>query len=53
MFEGDATFRNDEALTDLSTQNARGGAIYNAKFGTVTFNADLTVTEGTAEVSST
>lgn len=51
-FEGDVTFWKNEALAELSTQNARGGAIYNAKFGTITFNADLTMTENHAEVST-
>ncbi|CAM9270131.1 unnamed protein product, partial [Laminaria digitata] len=49
VFDGDVTFSKNEALTELSTQRARGGAIYNAKFGAITFNADLAVAEGRAD----
>lgn len=40
----------NKALTDDSTQTGRGGAIYNAKIGTITFNAGLTANENRGEV---
>lgn len=52
MFEGDATFLLNKALTEDSTDLGRGGAIYNARIGTITFNAGLTADENRGEVSA-
>lgn len=50
VFEGDAVFTNNEAVTTDSTNEGRGGAIYNARIGTITFNGPLTATNNNADV---
>lgn len=53
MFESTAEFANNEASTTDNTNLGRGGAIYNARIGSITFNGQLTATENNADVSTT
>lgn len=50
VFDGAAVFSNNEASTTENTNLGRGGAIYNARIGTITFNGPLTATENNADV---
>lgn len=50
VFESAAVFSSNEAVTTDSTNEGRGGAIYNARIGTITFNGRLTANKNNADV---
>ena len=53
VFDGNAVFSRNFAHTPDSTDTARGGAIYNARIGTITFNGRLTANQNRANASDT
>ena len=50
VFQSTAVFEENEAVTTDSTNQGRGGAIYNARIGTITFNGQLTAIDNNADV---
>lgn len=50
VFEGDALFVSNEAVTTDDNNKGRGGAIYNARVGTITFNGQLTAIDNRSDV---
>lgn len=49
-FEGDATFARNEARTDDSNEQCKGGAISNIGSGSILFKSKLTMEDNKAEV---
>lgn len=49
VFEGDALFVSNEAVTTDDNNKGRGGAIYNARVGTITFNGQLTAIDNQSD----
>lgn len=50
VFEGTTEFTNNEAVTTDTINEGRGGTIYHARIGTITFNGRFTATENNADV---